>query len=121
MTESENPQIPELPVEVLELELVLQIQEVVTGGSADALQDAVETAGYTFLFRMPDPDGDGAQQVAAISTGEGAARCILLVHLDPDGGVMSVEMPEAEANPVAEIAASYAGVMEHLGTFAAAA
>lgn len=105
-----------LPVtlEAVELELALQMQDVISRGFVDSVQDAVEAAGYQFLFQFPSGLGNGNQRVAAVSAGTGDERHILLVHLDEDGETLKVEAPNSNSGSIADFAASYAGLMDAL-------
>ena len=103
-----------ITLEAVELELALQMQDIVARGFEDSVQDAVEAAGYSFLFQFPAGQENGHQRVAAISAGVGEDRHILLVHLADDGETLRVEAPDSEPSSVAQFAASYAGLMDHL-------
>lgn len=109
-----------ITLEAVELELALQMQDIVTKGFEDSVQNAVEAAGYNFLFQFPAGSEDGQQRVAAISAGEGEERHILLVHLAEDGETLRVEAPDGKPNTIAKFAASYAGLMDHFGPSVAA-
>lgn len=121
MTDSVQAQEMDISLEAVELELALQLQDIVTSGFAESVQGAVEAAGYTFLFQMPAVNCEGSQKIAAISAGAGEDRRILLVHLDEDGQTVRVEAPEGSENSIAELAASYAGMLEQLNSIAIAA
>ncbi|MEZ5810774.1 MAG: hypothetical protein R3D45_05090 [Rhizobiaceae bacterium] len=112
-----------LPVtlEAVELELALQMQDIVSNGFEDSVQNAVEAAGYNFLFQFPAGRENGHQRVAAISAGRGDERQILLVHLAEDGETLRVEAPDDKNRSIARFAASYAGLMDCLGSTGAAA
>lgn len=110
-----------ITLEAVELELALQMQDICSKGFEDSVQNAVEAAGYNFLFQFPAGSEDGHQRVAAVSAGDGEERHILLVHLADDGETLRVEAPDNENNSVAEFAASYAGLMDFLSQPSAAA
>lgn len=114
MTQSFDAYEDEVSLEAVELELALQLQDVVANGFAETVQGAVETAGYRFLFQMPAVGCDDTQCIAAISAGEGDSRRILLVYLDGDGLSVRVEPTGSNDNAYAEIAQSFAEVMEEL-------
>jgi|SRR5690606_32844990 hypothetical protein len=109
-----NELVEDLALEAVELELALQLQDVVADGFADSVQEAVETAGYRYLFQMPAVDGAGTEQIAAICTGRGESRRILLVHLDADGRTVRVSPADDDETAYAEIADSFAQVLEEL-------
>jgi hypothetical protein len=121
MTDETETRGTDIALEAAELEMALQLQDVAANGFSESVQNAVETAGYTFLFQMPAIGCEGSQCIAAISSGDGTGRRILLVHLHEDGETVRVEAPEGDDNPYAGIAASLAGVLEHLGERAPAA
>src|SRR5690606_5217083 len=104
----------EISLEAVELEMALQLQEVVVNGFVDHVQDAVETAGYRFLFQLPATGEDGTQRIAAICAGAGESRRILLIHLEDDGHSVRVEPAGSNDNAFAEVAQSFAEVMEEL-------
>ncbi len=111
----------QISLEAVELELALQLQDIVGRGFEDSVQDAVEAAGYDFLFQFPAGHSDGDQRVAAIAARNGEERQILLVHLAEDGETLRVEAPNDEPNSIARFAASYAGLMDYFGRTSAAA
>ncbi|RWH25693.1 MAG: hypothetical protein EOQ76_19265, partial [Mesorhizobium sp.] len=66
----------------------------------------------TLLFKMcVENDGEG-QHVAAASVGDGGNRQFLLLTLPTAGGALKVETAARSSNPVAGIAAAYAGLMD---------
>ena len=73
---------------------------------------ALEAVGGTLLFKMcVDNDGEG-QHVAAACVGDGGNRQFLLLTLPTVGGALKVETASRSSNPVAGIAAAYAGLMD---------
>jgi hypothetical protein len=73
---------------------------------------ALEAVGGTLLFKMcVETDGEG-QHVAAASVGDGDNRQFLLLTLPTTGGSLKVETASRSSNPVAGIAAAYAGVLD---------
>lgn len=76
--------------------------------------DALEAVDATLLFKMFVGQGEQAQHVAAAALGEGAERQFLLLSLPAGGGALKVEAATASSNPVAGIAAAYAGLMDVL-------
>ncbi len=116
MTDQSMDIAAKLPVtlEAVELELALQMQDIVSRGFEDSVQDAVEAAGYQFLFQFPSGLGNGNQRVAAVSAGFGNDRHILLVHLAEDGETLKVEAANDAAGSIANLATSYAGLMDVL-------
>lgn len=73
---------------------------------------ALEAVGGTLLFKMCiENEGEG-QHVAAASVGDGDNRQFLLLTLPTTGGALKVETASKSGNPVAGIAAAYAGLMD---------
>ena len=54
----------------------------------------------------------GGEHVAAASIGDGSRRQFLLLTLPTSGGALKVETTSSSSNPVAGIAAAYAGLMD---------
>ncbi|AZO48380.1 MAG: hypothetical protein EOS54_04165 [Mesorhizobium sp.] len=79
---------------------------------------ALEAVGGTLLFKMCVQDGDEAQHVAAACVGDGGNRQFLLLTLPTVGGALKVETASRSTNPVAGIAAAYAGLMDVFQTAA---
>ena len=78
----------------------------------EAVGGALEAVGGQLLFKMcVDRAGEG-EHVAAASIGEGGGRQFLLLTLPTRGGALKVETAARSANPVAGIAAAYAGLMD---------
>ncbi|TKB29160.1 MAG: hypothetical protein E5V67_30820, partial [Mesorhizobium sp.] len=79
---------------------------------AEVVGGALEAVGGTLLFKMcVENDGEG-QYVAAASVGDGGNRQFLLLTLPTAGGALKVETAARSSNPVAGIAAAYAGLMD---------
>jgi hypothetical protein len=79
---------------------------------AEVVGGAIDAVGGTLLFKMCVGDGDGAQHVAAACIGDGGNRQFLLLTLPISGGALKVETAARSTNPVAGIAAAYAGLMD---------
>jgi hypothetical protein len=79
---------------------------------------ALEAVGGTLLFKMCVQNGDEAQHVAAACVGDGGNRQFLLLTLPTVGGALKVETASKSTNPVAGIAAAYAGLMDVFQTAA---
>ena len=79
---------------------------------AEVVGGALEAVGGTLLFKMcVDKDGE-SQHVAAACIGDGGNRQFLLLTLPTAGGALKVETAARSTNPVAGIAAAYAGLMD---------
>jgi len=79
---------------------------------AEVVGGALEAVGGTLLFKMcVENDGEG-QHVAAACVGDGGNRQFLLLTLPTTGGALKVEPAARSTNPVAGIAAAYAGLMD---------
>lgn len=107
---------PSVVADLSEIELVLALADLAADGFDAAVKSALDSAGGTLLFTMPAPD---QSRVAAASIGAEGARRIVLFVLDADGKEVHVENSEGSAHPIAGLAASYAGVMDHLPAIAA--
>ncbi|MFD1987639.1 hypothetical protein ACFSOZ_35045 [Mesorhizobium newzealandense] len=73
---------------------------------------ALEAVGGTLLFKMCVQNEGSGQHVAAASIGDGGNRQFLLLTLPTGGGPLKVETVSRSSNPVAGIAAAYAGLMD---------
>jgi hypothetical protein len=82
------------------------------------VRQALDAVHGTMLFKMRIGEGDDCNHVAAASIGEGGSQQFLVLTLPVGGGRLRVETAAKSQNPVARIAASYAGLAE---AFAAAA
>ena len=98
---------------------VSEKDRVVSDSEFEAVvRGALEAVGGTLLFRMLVGDEDQKQHAAAAFVGVRDSRQFLVLTLPMAGGQLKVETAARSSNPVAKIAASYAGVAE---AFAAAA
>ena len=79
---------------------------------------ALEAVGGTLLFKMCVRNEGESQHVAAASVGAGGNRQFLLLTLPTVGGALKVESASRSTNPVAGIAAAYAGLMDVFKTAA---
>ncbi|TIY09555.1 MAG: hypothetical protein E5V18_00500, partial [Mesorhizobium sp.] len=73
---------------------------------------ALEAVGGTLLFKMCVQNEGEAQHVAAACVGDGGNRQFLLLTLPTGGGTLKVETASRSTNPVAGIAAAYAGLVD---------
>ena len=73
---------------------------------------ALEAVGGTLLFKMCVQNEGESQHVAAACVGDGGNRQFLLLTLPTGGGALKVETASRSTNPVAGIAAAYAGLMD---------
>ena len=64
------------------------------------------------LFKVRLGTGEEGHHVAAAVVGDGEARQFLLLTLPASGGPLKVETAARSGNPLAGIAASYAGLMD---------
>lgn len=78
----------------------------------EVVRGALEAVGGTLLFKVRVGAEDAAMHVAAAAVGNDAARQFLLLSLPIHGGQLKVETAQRSANPLAGIAASYAGLMD---------
>ena len=76
------------------------------------VRGALEAVGGSLLFKVRLGTGDEGHHVAAAVVGVGEARQFLLLTLPASGGPLKVETAARSGNPLAGIAASYAGLMD---------
>lgn len=79
---------------------------------AEVVGGALDAVGGTLLFKMCVENGGEGQHVAAACIGDGGNRQFLLLTLPTAGGALKVETAARSTNPVAGIAAAYAGLMD---------
>lgn len=84
----------------------------------DVVGGALEAVGGTLLFKMCVQNDGEDQHVAAACVGDGGNRQFLLLTLPAVGGALKVETASRSTNPVAGIAAAYAGLMDVFQTAA---
>jgi hypothetical protein len=81
---------------------------------AEVVAGALEAVGGRLLFKMEIGTEGERQHLAAASVGEGERRQFLLLSLPVGGGKLKVESAASSENPVANITAAYAGLMDVL-------
>ena len=106
------PDTQELPIEA-ELPVVAQNGDAVTEDEFEHVcRDALGAVGGTMLFKLRVGNGVECQHVAAGAIGKGDGRQFLVLSLPVGGGKLSVETAARSKNPVAKIAAAYAGLAD---------
>jgi hypothetical protein len=95
-------------------ELVPENKHVSQEEFAEVVDGALEAVGGRLLFKMQVGADGERQHVAAASIGDGERRQFLLLTLPAGGGALKVETAASSKNPVAGIAAAYAGLMDAL-------
>lgn len=95
-------------------ELTSVPKAVSTEDFASVVDGALEAVGGKLLFSMCVANNGTDEHVAAASVGEGESRQFLLLSLPTQGGSLKVETASKSDNPVAGIAAAYAGLMDAL-------
>lgn len=78
----------------------------------EVVRGALEAVGGCLLFKVRLGTGAEGHHVAAAVVGDGEARQFLLLTLPASGGPLKVETAARSGNPLAGIAASYAGLMD---------
>jgi hypothetical protein len=78
------------------------------------VRGALEAVGGRLLFKMKVGADDEAHHAAAASVGLGESRQFLLLTLPTHGGQLKVETTSRSSSPLAQIAESYAGLMDVL-------
>ncbi|MEO5759191.1 MAG: hypothetical protein ABIQ51_20275 [Mesorhizobium sp.] len=99
-------------------DLEQEIKTVSEDEFVEVVGGALEAVGGTLLFKMCVQNQGEGQHVAAASVGNGGNRQFLLLTLPTGGGALKVETTSRSSNPVAGIAAAYAGLMEAFQTAA---
>ncbi|MER9849971.1 MULTISPECIES: hypothetical protein [unclassified Mesorhizobium] len=98
--------------DVAQDDLVPDAKAVSEDEFVEVVGGALEAVGGTLLFKMCVENEGEAQHVAAASVGDGGNRQFLLLTLPTSGGALKVETTSKSTNPVAGIAAAYAGLMD---------
>lgn len=80
----------------------------------EVVRGALEAVGGTLLFKMTVGADAEAHHAAAAAVGMGATRQFLLLTLPVHGGQLKVETTSRSNSPLAQIAESYAGLMDVL-------
>jgi hypothetical protein len=93
-------------------ELVPEDKAVSQEEFAEVVGGALEAVGGRLLFKMQVGTEAERQHVAAASVGDGEKRQFLLLTLPASGGALKVETTASSKNPIAGIAAAYAGLMD---------
>jgi hypothetical protein len=93
-------------------DLVPETKTVSEDEFVEVVGGALEAVGGTLLFKMCITNEGEGQHVAAACVGEGGNRQFLLLTLPTGGGALKVETVSRSTNPVAGIAAAYAGLMD---------
>jgi hypothetical protein len=110
------PSSPSPSLEAVELELALQAEDPVASCFAESVRRAASAAGGIFLFEIRVDMLPGLQRMAAVGFGSAGERQVVMVAQPADGGAPRVEplVAGTETNPLADLALSYAGVMDCL-------
>ena len=104
------PALP-APLEQVELEMALDIQDIGTLGFATALEQASLSIGGQLLFDLPCPGGENCQRVADIKAGDE----VLLALLGCDGRTVTISAATGSGQDVfARFALSHAAVLGKL-------
>ncbi|HEY6631019.1 MAG TPA: hypothetical protein VIZ90_06180 [Rhizobiaceae bacterium] len=90
------------------------LREVSDEDFEEVVRGALEAVGGTLLFKMRVGADDDAHHAAAAAVGLGASRQFLLLTLPARGGQLKVETASRSSSPLAQIAESYAGLMDVL-------
>lgn len=97
-----------------DLELALFAQSIAEATFEDAVRKAVALVGGAVLFILPATAIDDCSRVAAVSLGGPDERQILLVMLGEDGLTTRIENAADTSSTIADMASSYAGLMERI-------
>ncbi|MBS3648223.1 hypothetical protein KEU06_06240 [Pseudaminobacter sp. 19-2017] len=91
-----------------------ELESVSEGRFEQMVSETLDTVGGKMLFKMRIDGEPGGEHVAAAAVGEGDDQHFLILSMPLEGGELQVEEAAESANPVAKIAASYAGIAEKL-------
>ncbi|MER8383604.1 hypothetical protein [Mesorhizobium sp. M1399] len=98
--------------DVAQADLVPDAKTVSEDEFVEVVGGALEAVGGTLLFKMCVENEGESQHVAAACVGDRGNRQFLLLTLPARGGALKVETTSKSSNPVAGIAAAYAGLMD---------
>ncbi|MER8402787.1 hypothetical protein NKJ87_27390 [Mesorhizobium sp. M0027] len=98
--------------DVAQADLVPDAKTVSEDEFVEVVGGALEAVGGTLLFKMCVENEGESQHVAAACVGDVGNRQFLLLTLPASGGALKVETTSKSTNPVAGIAAAYAGLMD---------
>ncbi|MER8578416.1 hypothetical protein [Mesorhizobium sp. M0965] len=98
--------------DVAQADLVPDAKTVSEDEFVEVVGGALEAVGGKLLFKMCVENEGESQHVAAACVGDGGNRQFLLLTLPASGGALKVETTSKSSNPVAGIAAAYAGLMD---------
>ncbi|TIT19756.1 MAG: hypothetical protein E5W70_24180 [Mesorhizobium sp.] len=98
--------------DVMQTDLLPEAKTVSEDEFVEVVGGALEAVGGTLLFKMCVENEGESQHVAAACVGDGGNRQFLLLTLPTTGGALKVETTSKSTNPVAGIAAAYAGLMD---------
>ncbi|MER8473528.1 hypothetical protein NKH23_29800 [Mesorhizobium sp. M1328] len=98
--------------DVMQADLLPDAKAVSEDEFVEVVGGALEAVGGTLLFKMCVENEGESQHVAAACVGDGGNRQFLLLTLPTSGGALKVETTSKSTNPVAGIAAAYAGLMD---------
>jgi hypothetical protein len=90
------------------------MREVSDNDFEEVVRGALEAVGGTLLFKMKVGADNEAHHAAAAAVGLGHSRQFLLLTLPTQGGQLKVETASRSNSPLAQIAESYAGLMDVL-------
>jgi hypothetical protein len=121
-TQTTADQVPEpvtetptlLPASDATLLLPPVLHEVSDNDFEEVVRGALEAVGGKLLFKMKVGADSEAHHAAAAAVGLGHSRQFLLLTLPTHGGQLKVETTTRSNSPLAQIAESYAGLMDVL-------
>jgi hypothetical protein len=99
---TERLQVSPPPLEIVQLELLLDGADVLATGFEGAVMDAVVKIGGELLLNQRLEDDPEHQRGAAIALGREEHQSIALVFLDRDGHHISIEDAELSRHPIAD-------------------
>ncbi|MER9082554.1 hypothetical protein [Mesorhizobium sp. M0028] len=101
-----------MAADVVQADLIHDAKTISEDEFVEVVGGALEAVGGTLLFKMCVENEGESQHVAAACVGDSGNRQFLLLTLPASGGALKVETTSKSTNPVAGIAAAYAGLMD---------
>jgi hypothetical protein len=104
-----------MPLELMELEFALDLNDIAERGFSDAVRAAAKTIDAEFLFDLPASGlVDNAQRIAIVCLSRNDGGRFGLVLLAPDGDRASTLEPGPETADLVQFARAFVAVLEKL-------
>lgn len=110
MTLAEAPTRPDVPLEIVEMDLALRHQDLVDKGFEGAVHEALEHVGGRILFKMRLCGHADCDWVAAVELQSEGDDTLAIISQSTEGGPLKVEDARTSELPVAAIATGFASL-----------